>query len=324
MISVGMMGKWHVHAPSYAAQLQTIPGARIAAVWDDDAARGAAWANELNTPFYEDTGAFLASGIDAVVCCAATTAHPQLLTQAARAGKHIFTEKLLAANTRGAEEIAAAVRESGVTFAISLPCKGDPAVRYAANLIAKGALGRVSAARFRRSHSGLSAAWLPEGWCDPALAGGGALMDLGAHPVYVLAGLFGAPIRLTAMMTNLCGSPSDENTIVLAEFASGILGTMETAFVTEGVPDLLEIYGTEGSMFARGGEITLSLRAQGGRPQAVTELPAPAPAPLAQFIAACEAGLPAPAGLGLEDALMMTRIVEAAYQAAGACHFTAC
>jgi predicted dehydrogenase len=132
--------------------------------------------------------------------------------------------------------------------------------------------------------------------------------------VYVLGDLFGAPKRLTALMTELFGTGSDENTIALAEFEGGILGTMETAFVTGGVPDLLEVYGTDGAVYVRGGEVARDI-GSGMETVPAEALPAGRPNPLSQFIQACLDGTAAPEGLGLEDALLMTKITEAAYAA---------
>ena len=310
MLNIGLISKWHVHAGGYARQLKEDERVNIAAVWDENPERGAAWAQELGAPFIADYDEFLAGGIDAVVCDSPTTMHAELLTRAAQAGKHIFTEKLLAPTTKEAEQTAEAVRKAGVTFTISLPCKGDRSVLYVKQLIAEGKLGQVTGARFRRSHNGVN--WLPKYWFDLSQSGGGALMDLGAHPVYVLAELFGAPKRVTALMTELFGTGGDENTIALAEFEGGILATMETAFVTSGVPDLLEVYGTAGAVYVRGGEVVQNI---GNGMEAVPPeaLPAGKPGPLSQFIQACLDGVKEPEGLGLEDGILMTRITEAAY-----------
>ena len=312
MLNIGLISKWHVHAGGYAKHLMNDPRVRITSVWDEDPERGAAWAADLGAAFYEDYDAFLASDIQAVVCDSPTTMHAALLTKAANAGKHIFTEKLLAPDTAGAQAIAEAVRANGVTFTISLPCKGDRTVLYVKQLIDEGKLGQVTGARFRRSHNGVN--WLPKYWFDTAQSGGGALMDLGAHPVYVLAALFGAPRRVTALMTELFGTGSDENTIALAEFDGGILGTMETAFVTGGVPDLLEVYGTTGAVYVRGGEVAQNI-GNGMETVPAEALPEAKPGPLDQFIQACLDGVAEPEGLGLEDGILMTRITEAAYAA---------
>jgi len=310
MLNIGLISKWHVHAGGYARQLKEDERTQITSVWDEVPERGAEWAQELGAAFYADYDAFLASDIQAVVCDSPTTWHEKLLVKAARAGKHVFTEKLMAPDTAGAQAIAKAVRDAGVTFTISLPCKGDRTVLYVKQLIDEGKLGQVTGARFRRSHNGVN--WLPKYWFNLGQSGGGALMDLGAHPVYVLGGLFGVPRRVTALMTELYGTGSDENTIAVAEFEGGILATMETAFVTQGVPDLLEVYGTGGAVYVRAGVVMQNI-GDGLETVPPEALPAGKPGPLSQFIQACLDGVAEPEGLGLEDGILMTRITEAAY-----------
>ncbi|MCL2495253.1 MAG: Gfo/Idh/MocA family oxidoreductase [Oscillospiraceae bacterium] len=312
MLNIGLISKWHVHAGGYAKQLSQDERVTIVSVWDEDPERGKEWAEELGAQFFADYDEFLASDIQAVVCDSPTTWHEKLLTKAAQAGKHVFTEKLLAPTTQEAEQIAQAVREAGVTFTISLPCKGDRSVQYVKQLIQDGKLGQVTGARFRRSHNGVN--WLPKYWFDLAQSGGGALMDLGAHPVYIMGDLFGVPRRVTALMTELFGTGSDENTIAVAEFEGGVLATMETAFVTQGVPDLLEVYGTGGAVYVRAGQVVQNI-GDGWEEVDYEDLPEGKPNPLSQFIQACLEGISEPEGLGLEDGILMTRITEAAYKA---------
>lgn len=45
----------------------------------------------------------------------------------------------------------------------------------------------------RDAHSGVSGDWLPEYWFDKSKAAGGAMMDLGCHPMYLLAYFLGKP-----------------------------------------------------------------------------------------------------------------------------------
>ncbi|MDR2525227.1 MAG: Gfo/Idh/MocA family oxidoreductase [Oscillospiraceae bacterium] len=318
MLRIGLVSFWHVHAPGYAEDVLTWSETEVTAVWDEDPARGQAWAAERGIAFEPDYDTFIArADIDAVVCCAPTTMHGELLAKAADAGKHIFTEKLLTPGAAEGQALCDTIRKAGVTFTISLPCKCNPEELYIKSLVDSGMLGHISGARFRRSHSGVSDRWLPERWFDLALSGGGSLMDLGAHPVYMLAALFGAPLRLTALLNNSMRTSSDETATVLAEFPGGVIGTMETGFLTNGVPDELEVFGSEGSAFMRGGYVAQELRADGRgyRVIASEEMPAARQSPLRQFVEACIAGTAAPEGLGLADALIMTRMIEASYQA---------
>jgi predicted dehydrogenase len=315
-----MISAWHVHAKDYEQELRKSGKARIAALWDEDPEKGRAKAAEWGANFEENYEALLKrKDISAVVCCAPTTMHASLLTKAAEAGKNIFTEKVLAPTLEEAKKTAEAIRKAGVIFTISLPLKSSPAVLYVKKLIDDKTLGRVTAARFRRSHGGVSDRWLPDYWFDPALTGGGAMMDLGAHPVYVLSFLFGPPKRVLGLTSNLFGTASDENAIGVAEFRDGLLGTMETGFVTFGAPDLLEVYGTEGSVFVRGAGIRLATKTLAGLGVAFAEpspqqLPPAKPSPLMQFVDACLNRSGSPEGLGLEDALGMTETIEAIYR----------
>ncbi|MDR2646626.1 MAG: Gfo/Idh/MocA family oxidoreductase [Oscillospiraceae bacterium] len=322
MLKMGMVSKWHVHAEGYANDIAQSGLAEIAAVWDENPVRGAAWAQQIGTSFFEDYDAFLEQ-VDGICCTSPTTLHPDLLKKAALAKKHIFTEKLLAINTDTCRELCKLIESAGKTFTIALPCKCDSTVQYVKNLTQSGKLGTITGARFRRSHSGVSNRWLPDDWFNIEFSGGGAMMDLGAHPVYILADLFGFPKTVSCLMSNIYGTSnmrSDENAIAVMRFEHGILATAETAFVTDYVPDLLEVYGTEGAVYMRGGEVTQSLKCEGGKPRMLSldELPAQKPSPLLQFLARANDGLPgAPDGLDLQSALMMTQIIELAYLSNG-------
>ena len=317
MLKVGIISAWHVHTDGYARQLLESGKATIQSVWDEDPERGRAWAERHGASYVADYDAFLAQkDIEAVVCTSPTAMHPELLGKAVAAGKHIFTEKLLATTTEACQKLCKAIEDSGITFTISLPLRVDSKILYARQLVDKGLLGRITGARMRRSHSGVSDGWLPDYWFDVDKTGGGAMMDLGAHSVYLLSFLLGAPKRISGMMTNPFGTSSDENAIALVEFENGALGTCETAFVTYGVPDLLELYGTEGSVFIHGDRVLVASRHTadlGVREVEPKTLPDSRPTPLMQFVDACIDGTGTPEYLGTADALVMTKMIEAAY-----------
>ena len=317
MLNIGLVSTWHVHTPGYVRELQASGKVHIAALWDENPEKGRERAAEWKTDFESDYDKFLArTDFTAVICNSPTTMHPLLLSKAAAAKKDIFTEKLLAVSTAEAEKLAEDIRKAGVIFTISLPLRANPAILYVKQLVDTGSLGRVTGARFRRSHSGVSDKWLPDYWYDVSKTGGGAMMDLGAHPVYVLTFLFGEPKRLSGLTSNIFGTSSDENAIAVAEFKGGILGTMETAFITYGVPDLLEVYGTEASVFVQAGEVRVSSKSLDGlsfKEAKPKTLPPAKPSPLIQFVDACINRSGSPEYLGLEDAVIMTKMIEATY-----------
>jgi len=105
-ITVAVLGFWHVHAAGYAAQVHQPPDTKLVAVWDDDPDRGHAAADAVDSLFVGDLDNLLArEDIDAVTVTTATSAHREIMLRAAQAGKHIFTEKLLAPSVMEDEEI---------------------------------------------------------------------------------------------------------------------------------------------------------------------------------------------------------------------------
>jgi len=317
MIKVAMLSKWHVHAGGYANQLKNSGKVEITCVWDDDTARGEAWAKELGCDFVADLDALLArDDVEAVISDTPTTAHHDVLIKAAKAGKHIFTEKALCPTVAECLDVKKAIEDAGVTFVISYPQRGRPCVQYAKKLMDEGAFGKVTMVRTRDAHNGVSGNWLPDYWFEKKDAAGGAMMDLGCHPMYLLAYFLGKPKRVTGMFTNTFGKPVDENAVAIAEFADGALGVAETGFVSVGSPQTLEIYGTEGSLISHGEDCMVTSKHVPGAENGFIkpELPAGKTSPLMQFVEALENGTPAPAELNIDAAIALTELLENAYK----------
>jgi predicted dehydrogenase len=320
MLKTAMLSKWHVHARDYAARLLKTGKAEIAAVWDEDEERGKTWAGELGARYVGDLDGILASGdIQAVICDTPTTMHKEVLIAAAKAGKHIFTEKVLATSAAEADEIAAAVKKAGVVFVISYPLRRDPLMCYAKSLVESGIFGKIGMVRMRRSHSGITDGWLPGYWFDTSKSGGGAMMDLGAHPMYILPWLCGKPKRIAGVFNNLYGTSSDENAVVTVEFENGAIGIGETSFISHNTPDVLEIYGSDATLLMWGQDVKLTAKKFKGiyegyiSPQKTDIKEQPA-GPLEIFIDAVLCNKPPPEDLGVESGVTVSRLMELAYK----------
>ena len=184
MLRIAMLSKWHVHAVNYAQFIQDQPDAQIACLWDEDPVRGQRWGEEMNVPFLPDLDALLSRpDVDAVIIDAPTSMHRDLMVRAARAGKHIFTEKCMCLTTKDCDEVIRAVEDAGVIFTISFPQRVRGRSLLVKKYVEEGILGDVTLLRTRTSHNGATAGWLPDYWFDPETTGGGAMMDLGAHPM---------------------------------------------------------------------------------------------------------------------------------------------
>jgi 1,5-anhydro-D-fructose reductase (1,5-anhydro-D-mannitol-forming) len=254
MIRVAMLSFWHVHGRDYARAAQEHPQTEIVAVWDENPERGQAEAAELNVPFYARLDDLLAQpDIDGVIVDSPTSLHHTVIIAAAKAGKHIFTEKVMAATLREAEEIVAAVQQAGVALMVSMRRLADPSTVAIRDLIAQGALGELTLVRVRDSHSGaLRTAERPDGWLpahfySPQEAQGGTLIDL-CHPVYLTRYLLGRPDEVSAIFGHMTGRAVEDNAVVTLRYPNGAIGIAETAYVAQYAPFSIEVHGTRGSL----------------------------------------------------------------------------
>ena len=293
MIRVAMLSAWHVHAKGYANEINKMEGCRVSWVWDSDAARGEAWAAELGCEFVPCLDCLLSKKeLDAVAVCTETAIHKEVMLKAIAAGKHIFTEKVLAFTTADALEIKKALQKTDIKFCISFPHRTDPRMLYAKKALEEGLFGEVTYARVRNAHDGTSAGWLPDHFYDKGSCGGGAMMDLGAHPMYLLAWLLGKPLSVSSVFTNVYHKPVEDNAVSVIAFENGAIGVSETAFVSSGFPIELEICGTRGSLQAGGpgkGVYRVGKDTEGKWIE-VTELPQALPTALAQWVGAIRGG----------------------------------
>src|SRR4029077_18348300 len=112
---------------------------------------------------------------------------------AAEGGKHVFTEKVLALTPTEAREIVDAVDRRSVKLVVSLPRLSHGYTLAIREILGTGRLGEVTQVRVRLSHDGaIGRRWLPARFFDPEEAGGGALADLGCHPLYLTRLFLGA------------------------------------------------------------------------------------------------------------------------------------
>lgn len=315
MLNVAMLSKWHVHADGYAKHLQSLENANITAVWDENKERGSAWAKELGAGFESDLDALLRrEDVDAVVVDAPTSMHADVMIAAANAGKHIFTEKAMALTVAECDLISAAVRQAGVKFCISFPARTRPHHLFAKQLLDEGQLGEITLLRIRNGHDGALRNWLPDYWYDEKLAGGGAMMDLGCHPMYLASWLLGQPKRITSMFSHFTGRTVEDNAQCSIEFASNAIALLETSLVTYRTPPAFELYGTEGTLIISGDSVQVASKNADSPLQgwiSPYRLPEAQPLPLTQWVNGVLNDGPMP--FGLEDGTKLTELLETAY-----------
>lgn len=305
-----MVGTWHVHFDQYAEELSSREDCVITAIWDSQEERGRQAAEKYHCDYEGDYDRLLArEDVQGIAITSETSLHPELIRKAAQAGKHIFTEKVLCFQYETARELARQIEESGIKFCISFPFLCRPEYIFAKQAVEQGLLGEISYARVRDAHDGATAGWLPEYFFDETICGGGAMMDLGAHPMYLLADLFGTPTAVSSAFTKVTGRAVEDNAAALLEFG-GLIASSETGFVSRRCPFMLEIDGTKGTLLWGADGLTVDVGDGAYKPA----LPEALTMPTSQWVDAVLYGKPIRAGAA--DAARLTLLMEKAYQSA--------
>lgn len=321
MMKVAMLSFWHVHAKDYARLAIEHPDTEIVAVWDEIQERGREKADELGVSFYGNLEELLSNpDIDAVIVGTPTNRHHEVIIAAARAGKHIFTEKVVATTTKECQEILAVVEETGVKLTVSLPRLYMGFVQAALNCIREGLLGTLTTVRIRLAHNGaLRTEKNPDGALPAHFfcleqTGGGALMDLGCHPMYLTRLFLGLPESVSASFGYITEREVEDSAVATLRYPNGALGIVEAGFVNSYSQFDIEVQGTEGNlMYARTDDklrirsSKLSGEAATGW-QEVTDLPK-LPSAFAQWVSHIQNGTIATENIEL--ALDLTRLMEA-------------
>ena len=251
---------WGVIGSGGIALRRTIPegivpaaNARLVAVYDVNQEVNRQVAERFGARAASNLDELLAADVEAVYVATPVHAHREQVLACARARKHVLCEKPLGLNVAEAEEMVAACRQAGVLLGTALMMRFHSQHQAALKLIREGRLGRPVYARAQLScwYPPIPGAWRQ----DPALGGGGALMDMGGHCLDLLEMFFGPARRLACLTTRAVhGYAVEDGATVLLEFANGALGTVDTFFSIpdEASENVLELYGSLGAILARG------------------------------------------------------------------------
>lgn len=322
---VALVGGAHIHTPQYAAALRDRKSVTVKYVWDHDSARAAKWAKELNCPVASDLRQVWDDAqIGAVVICAETNRHHELVTAAARAKKHMFVEKPLGITARESFAMAAAIEQANLLFTTGYFMRTSREHLFLKEQAAKGSFGKITRVRGSNCHNGSLGGWFDTDYrwmADPKISGVGAFGDLGTHSLDILMWLMGDIESVAAevqIVTNRYPG-CDETGEALLKFRNGVIGTLAAGWVDVDNPVSMLISGTEGHASIVNGLLyfkSSKVAGSDGR-EPWSEMPPRLPQPITQFLNALE-GKPHENLVKPSEAAARVAVMEAAYRSAHA------
>jgi predicted dehydrogenase len=226
------------------------PGFTLTAVAD---AAGPAAGAVPECPFFSDPAELLRRDLDAVFVCTPNAVTPDLVVAALDAGRHVFAEKPPGRTLDDVRRIRAAeARHPGLKLKFGFNHREHESVRLAASLVRSGELGRLMWMRGVYGKAG-GPEFARDWRSDPAVAGGGILLDQGIHMLDLFR-LFGGEFEEVKSFVGrtFWTVGLEDNAFALLRGADGRVAMLHSSSTHWSHTFRLEIYLSDGYLVLQG------------------------------------------------------------------------
>jgi predicted dehydrogenase len=231
-----------------------------------DTARAAADKLGVTRAYGSDRALNADPEVEAVAVAVRVPAHYELSKNAIEAGKHVFCEWPLGANTKEAEELAALARKKSVRTMVGLQRRASPAYLYMRELIQQGYVGQVLSVNMMLMNSGVLTRPSDRTWQRDASLGANTLTITFGHAFDAMCMVVGELVEVSAMVATQVPQWFEADTKKYVDVTSPdnimVQGRLENGAIVNaycgvhpyhGSGHRLEIYGREGTLSMIGG-----------------------------------------------------------------------
>lgn len=231
--NIGLVGCGRISRNHFDA-IAKIDGLRLRAVCDSEESRARAAGEEQQVPWFTSLGTMLEqAAVDAVTLCTPSGLHSQQGVLAARAGKHVITEKPMAITLEQADALVQACDAAGVQLFVVKQNRLNPSIQLLKRAVDKGRFGKIFLAnatvRWNRPQDYYdSASWRGTWEFD-----GGAFMNQASHYVDLIQWLVGPVESVVAKTaTQARRIEAEDSGVAVMRFRSGAIGVIEVNVLT--------------------------------------------------------------------------------------------
>ncbi|SMP58881.1 Predicted dehydrogenase [Sphaerochaeta associata] len=226
-LRIGVVSFEHMHAQSYTQELVKYAEVTLVGIADENEKRGREMAATFKTNYYQGYESLLEQQLDGVVICTNNRDHAKVSIAAAKKGIHILVEKPFATTIADAHAMLEAAREANVQIMNAFPMRFNPNVIAAKKKIDAGLIGQVL------TITSINHGKIPGGWfIDPALSGGGAVMDHTVHLGDLIRWFTGSEIKSVFCESGelLHHKGIDDTGLVMIELDNGVSATIDCSW----------------------------------------------------------------------------------------------
>lgn len=266
VLGIGVIGVGDVAQRDYLPEFGRLrEKARLIAVSSRTQQRARSVAEEFGADRWTtDWREVLTADVDLILNLTPIGAHGEITRAALEAGKHVYSEKPLAATPAQGQELAELAEKQGCTLVAGPSVALFPQVVDASRFMAAGRLGKVHSFR-SQVYAGVPPWAGYDGDPHPFFAAdGGPLRDMGVYPLHALTALLGPVVSVSAMSrrTRTSFTPNegpfagvsipveaDDDWALLMRTRSGAMGVVQVNFCArEAAAPELELQGELGTV----------------------------------------------------------------------------
>ncbi len=228
LVGCGRISKNHFEA------IERIEGLSLSAVSDSDESRAREAGARYDVPWFTSYDKMLAQApCDAVTVATPSGLHPQQGIAAARAGKHVISEKPMAISLAGADALVQACDAAGVHLFVVKQNRLNPAVQLLKRAVDNGRFGRLYVANCTVRWTRPQEYYDQAPWRGTWEFDGGAFMNQASHYVDLIQWLVGPVESVIAKTATLARRIETEDTgAAVLKFRNGALGVLEVTMLT--------------------------------------------------------------------------------------------
>jgi predicted dehydrogenase len=310
----GLVGTGRI-ALAYGEAFAKTKNAELVAVADVNMEAAQAFGERFSCRAYASHDAMLAHDrVDAVLICAPPLWHEPIAVECMERGYHVLCEKPLAITLDSAHRMVGVARRTGVLFTMASKFRYVPDMVRAHELMTAGLIGDV--VLFENSFTSRVA--MAGRWnADPAISGGGVLIDNGTHSVDIMRWFLG-PVDVVKVVAgrNVQNLPVEDTVHLFAVSKSGVMGNVDLSWsIDKQSENYLRLFGAEGmisvgwrsSAYKRVGDAEWTIFGSGYDKNAafVSQIETVSATSLGEM----------PLRVSLTDALASVEVIDAAYAA---------
>lgn len=302
-------------AQSYVQAFENHPDAKLVAVCDSRPEAAEAMAERAVCPAFTSHTAMTENGptLDAAIVSTPPNTHEAIVTHLVGRKVHVLCEKPFTLTTASAERMIAAAKANNALLTMASKFRYVDDMIKLKSLVASGVLGQIVLVENKfTSRVDMAGRWNAE----PAVSGGGVLVDNGTHSVDILRYLLGPITEVKAVQFPAVQKLEVEDTVQLfLRSARGIPATVDLSWsINKELDTYLNVFGTHGTAMVGWKESKYRqhsardwIKFGGGydKVQAFRD-------ELGNFARACRDG--EPLLITAADALASVQVIEAAYR----------